>query len=157
MGLLGRYMSERDMRLINSFNAELLGDIIQTLVIIYKMSSDQTPINLYGENDPNAGKQFYPGIEMTALIERDENLTEQDDFGPDRKQGVVFKFREENLKLVNFFPEVGDIVEFNARYHEIDSVIQEQFLGGQPDKSFSIIVHAHYSRLSKLNLVNRQI
>ena len=156
MGLLGRWMSERDMKLINSINAELMGDMIQTLVILYKLSPDNTVTNIYGESSPESGKTFYPGIEMTALIERAEIGTDQDDFGPNRKQGVVFKFREKMLKEFNFFPEVGDIVEFNSRYHEIDNVVQEQFLGGIPEKSFSIITNTHYSRLSKLNLVNRQ-
>lgn len=155
MSLLGRYMSERDMKLIRSINAELMNDVLQTQVILYKMVPDITPTNIYGESKPDAAKVFYPGIEMTALIERADINTEQDDFGPTRKQDVVFKFLERALQLANFFPEVGDIVEFNARYHEIDNVVQEQFLGGIPEKSFSIIVNTHYSRLSKINLVNR--
>lgn len=156
MGLLGRWMSERDLRLIHSINAELMGEMIQTAVTLYKLVPGLTETNIYGESDPDQGKFFHPGIEMTALIERADINTEQDDFGPSRKQDVVFKFREKNLQLVNFFPQVGDIVEFNARYHEIDNVVQEQFLGGIPEKSFSIIVNTHYSRLSKLNIANRQ-
>jgi hypothetical protein len=156
MGLLGRWMSERDMRFIHSINAELLGEMIQTEVFLYKLAPDITNTNIYGESKPEEGKMFYPGIEMTCHIDRAEIGTEQDDFGPTRKQDVVFKFREKMLRLVNFFPEVGDIIEFNARYHEIDNVVQEQFLGGIPEKSFSIIVNTHYSRLSKLNVVKRQ-
>jgi hypothetical protein len=154
MGLLGRWMSERDLKLINSISAELMGDVLQTEVILYKLCPDATKTNIYGEGAE--GKTFYSGIEMTALIERADIGTEQDDFGPNRKQDVVFKFREKNMRLVNFFPEVGDIVLFNERYHEIDNVVQEQFLGGIPEKSFSLIVNTHYSRLSKLNVVERQ-
>ena len=44
-----------------------------------------------------------------------------------------------------------------GRYHEIDNIVQEQFLGGISDKSLSIIVNTHYARLSKLSLVNRQV
>ena len=156
MGLLGRYMSERDMKLIRSFNAELMNDIIQTEVVLYKMVPDSTKTNIYGESSPESGKVFYPGLPMTALIERADIGTEQDDFGPNRKQDVVFKFLERALQLANFFPEVGDIIEFNARYHEINNVVQEQFLGGIPEKSLSIIANTQYSRLSKLNLVERQ-
>jgi hypothetical protein len=156
MGLLGRYMSERDIRLINSINFELMEDVIQTEVVVFKLVPDATVINIYGENSPNSGKSFYSGIEITALIDRADITTDQDDFGPNRKQDVVFKFMEKMLKHINFFPEVGDIIEFNARYHEIDNVVQEQFLGGIPEKSFSIICNTHYSRLSKLNMVERQ-
>jgi hypothetical protein len=60
------------------------------------------------------------------------------------------------LKQTNLYPENGDIVVFNERFHEIDNVEQEQFLGGVDDKSFSIICDTHYSRLSKLSMFDRQ-
>ncbi len=157
MGLAGRFFSERDLRMINSLNGELMGDIIQTEVTIYKVAVNDIKTNVYGEADQQSGGiTFYPGVEVTALVQREDILTEYSEFGPDRKQDVVFKFRENVLKDVNIFPQLGDIIEFNSRYHEIDNVVQEQFLGGQPDKSHSIIVNTHYSKLSKLNLVNRQ-
>lgn len=156
MGLKGRYFSERDMNFIHSINAELMGDIIQTEVTIYKMVADVTQTNIYGESKASVGKTYYPGIEITAIIDRAEIATDVDDFGPNRKQNVVFKFREKMLKLINFFPQTGDLVLFNERYHEIDNVVQEQFLGGIDDKSFSIIVNTHYSRLSAIDLVIRQ-
>lgn len=156
MGLKGRFFSARDINLINSFNGELMGDIIQTEVTLYKACADATSINIYGESKPSVGKQYFPGIEITALIDRGDISTDQDDFGPERKQNVVFKFREKMLKLLNFFPQTGDLVLFNERYHEIHDVAQEQFLGGVDDKSFSIIVNTNYTRLSKVDVVQRQ-
>jgi hypothetical protein len=156
MGLLGRYFSDRDMRLINSINRELLDEVIQTQVIIFKACADATPVNIYGESDTKTTKKFYPGLAISCFIDRGEISTEPDDFGPNRKQNVVFKFREFNLKEANLFPQTGDIIQFNERYHEIDDVAQEQFLGGIPDKSFSIICNTHYSRLSKVEIVERQ-
>jgi len=61
------------------------------------------------------------------------------------------------LQLINIYPEVGDVIQFNERYHEIDNVVQEQFLGGIDSKSHSIIVNTHYARISKLSLVERQV
>lgn len=141
---------------MNSFNGELMGDIIQTEVTLFKMVASVTETNIYGESKASVGKQYYPGIEITALIDRAEIATDADDFGPDRKQNVVFKFREKMLKEINFFPETGDLVLFNNRYHEIDDIAQEQFLGGVDDKSFSIILNTHYTRLSAIDLVERQ-
>lgn len=156
MGLKGRFFSIRDMNLMHSLNGELMGDIIQTEVTIFKISADVTTTNIYGEVKSSVGKQYFPGIEITALIDRSEIATDADDFGPERKQNVVFKFREKMLKEINFFPQTGDLVMFNERYHEVDNVVQEQFLGGIDDKSWSIIVNTHYSRLSKIELVQRQ-
>jgi hypothetical protein len=157
MGLAGRFFSARDLRVINSFNGELMGNIIQTEVTIYKVAVDSTKTNVYGEADQQSGGlTFFPGVEITALIDRADITTDYSEFGSDRKQDVVFKFRENMLKLINLFPQNGDVIEFNSRYHEIDNVVQEQFLGGISDKSHSIICNTHYSKLSKLNLVERQ-
>ena len=156
MSLLGRYFSVRDLKLVNSFNGELMGDIIQTEILIYKMAPSEMVTNIYGESSPETGKLFYPGVEVTCFVDRADIDTTYDDFGSDRNQTVVFKFRENMLKLVNVYPENGDIIRFNERYHEIDNVVQEQFLGGIEDKSHSIIVNTHYSRLSKLSFVERQ-
>ena len=157
MGLAGRFFSERDLRVVNSWNAELMGDVIQTEVTIYKVCVDATKTNVYGEADQQSGGlTFYPGVEITALIQREDIITDYSEFGSDRKQDVVFKFRENMLKKTNLFPQIGDVILFNERYHEIDNVVQEQLLGGIADKSHSIICNTHYSKLSKLNLVNRQ-
>lgn len=154
--LRGRFFSTRDLKVINSFNSELMGDVIQTEIILYKMAADQTKTNIYGESDPNTGKMFYPGVEVTCLIDKADIDTPFDEFGPDRNQSVVFKFRENMLKLVNIYPEIGDIIKFNNQFFEANNIVQMQFLGGIEDKSHSIIVNTIYSRLSSLNFVERQ-
>jgi len=144
--LRGRYFSARDINFINSINAELMGDIIETLVTVFKIAASETKVNLYGESAPSEGKTFYPGIDISCLIDRGDISGEDEGFGPDRDQTVVFKFREKMCQQVNFFPQIGDIVFFNDRY-----------LGGQDTKSHSFICNTHYSRLSKLNIFERQV
>lgn len=152
----GRYYSARDRKFISSINGELFSDMVQTLVILYKIAPTETITNVYGETDQANGKFYFPGIEITSLINRGDITTEEEKFGPDRKQNPVFNFREDMLKQVNFYPQLGDLILFNDRYHEVDNVQREQFLGGQPNKSLSIICTTHYTRLSKINLVDRQ-
>ena len=156
MALFGRYFSQRDINLVNQFNAELMRDIIETLVVLFKIAPNETNTNIYGETVAAEGKSFYPGVELSSLIDRGDISTDDEGFGPDRDQSVVFKFRELSLKDASFYPEVGDLILFNDRYHEVDNVVQEQLLGGQSNKSHSIICNTHYSKLSKINLVNRQ-
>jgi hypothetical protein len=93
---------------------------------------------------------------LSCLVQREDINTENQGYGPDRKQDIVYRFRERDCITTNYFPEIGDLVLYNERYYEIDNVVQEQFLGGHPDKSWSLIVNTHYTRLSKLNLVERQ-
>ena len=152
----GRYFSEQDIALINSISDELLGDIIQTEVSILRVCPDQTKINVYGESSPTSGKMYFPAVDIIAIVDRADISTDADDFGPERKQNVAFKFMEKDLEKINLFPQTGDLVLFNDRYHEIDDVVQEQFLGGIPEKSFSIIVNTHYTRLSTTDIITYQ-
>jgi len=69
--LRGRYFSARDINFINSINAELMGDIIETLVTVFKIAASETKVNMYGESAPSEGKTFYPGIDISCLIEKD--------------------------------------------------------------------------------------
>ena len=80
---------------------------------------------------------------------------EFDDFGPNRNQDHVFKMREKMLRQLEFYPEIGDVVSWNDRYYEIDNVIQEQLLGGQAEKSHSIICNSHYTKYTSLNIMER--
>jgi hypothetical protein len=155
MGLKGRYFSARDLKMVAQFNAELMGDIIENLVYIYKISPNETKTNIYGETSSESGKWYLPAIQMSVLVERSDMTAEYDDFGPNRSQTHIFKMREKMLKEVNFYPEIGDIVFWNDRYYEIDNVVQEQLLGGQADKSHSIICNAHYTKISSLNVIER--
>lgn len=155
MSTFGRFFSERDLRLINSINAEFMGDILEAYVICFKIAAAHTSVNIYGESSPAEGKSFYAGVELTALTERSDPSTEDEGFGPDREQGTIFKFRENTCRDANYYPEVGDVILFNNKYFEINNIVREQLLGGQPEKSHSIICNAHYTRLSKLNIIER--
>lgn len=152
MGLRGRYFSSRDLKMIGSFNAELMGDIMEVLVDIFKVSPSETVTNVYGETSSETGKIYLPAIRLSVIVDRPEMIAIADDFGPDRNQNHVFKFREAMCRLKNYYPTIGDIVFWNDRYYELDNVVQEQLLGGQTDKSLSIICNAHYTKLSKLNI-----
>jgi hypothetical protein len=155
MGLRGRYFSQRDLNLVSQFNAELMGDIVEVLIQVFKISPTETKTNIYGETAAETGKWYMPAIQISSLVERADMTAEYDDFGPSRNQDYIFKMREKMLKQVNFYPEIGDIVLFNDRYYEIDNVVQEQLLGGQPDKSHSIICNGHYTKITSLNVLER--
>jgi hypothetical protein len=155
MGLKGRYFSQRDLNLVNQFNAELMGDIVEVLIQIFKISPTETKTNIYGETAAETGKWYMPAIQISSLVERADMTAEYDDFGPSRNQDYVFKMREKMLRQINFYPEIGDVIYFNDRYYEIDNVVQEQLLGGQPDKSHSIICNGHYTKITSLNVLER--
>lgn len=155
MGLRGRYFSQRDLNLVAQFNGELMGDIIENIIDIFKISPSETKTNIYGETAAETGKWYFPAIKISALVERAEMSTEMDDFGPSRSQTHIFKMREKMLRQLEFYPEIGDIIAWNDRYYEVDNIVQENLIGGQPDKSHAIICNAHYTKITSLNVLER--
>ena len=153
--LKGRYFSTRDLNMINSLNGELMGNIIENIIDIFKISPSETKTNIYGETAAETGKWYFPAIKISALVERADMATSYDDFGPNRNQDYVFKMREKMLRQLEFYPEIGDIIAFNDRHYEINSITQENLLGGQPDKSHAIICNGHYTKYTSLNILER--
>jgi hypothetical protein len=151
----GRYFSPRDFNLVHSFNSELLNDIVQTLVKIYKIAAEDTDTNIYGEANDSVGKMFYPGVDAECLIEFNDSTVNYEGFGPDKQKVVRFKFNERFMQQINLYPEIGDIIYWDDLYFEISNVIQEQYVGGQADKQLSIICETNLSRMSGLSITQR--
>ena len=66
------------------------------------------------------------------------------------------------LKNVELFVEVGDVIEYNGEWWEVDSVQENQYFGGKnPDYAFSgekwghnvsIIAATHLTRRSRIHI-----
>tara|TARA_Y100000287_G_scaffold140252_1_gene115005 strand:- start:906 stop:1367 length:462 start_codon:yes stop_codon:yes gene_type:complete len=150
----GRYFSRRDVRMMNSLNGELLSSIIEQTVVIYRIDAESTQENMYGES---LNKFYFDGIEIQCLVENDPESTVYEGFGPDVKKGTVFKFHQKLCEIKDIYPQIGDIVAWENAYFEIENVVENQFLGGQPEKNYSLLCNAHLSRNSKINLRERNI
>lgn len=150
----GRYYTRRDVRFMNSLNGELMLDIIEQLVVIFKINPNETQPNIYGES---TDKIYYPGLETTCLVESDPQSTLYEGFGPDVKKGTIFRFHQKLCELKKIYPEVGDVLLWENSYFEISNIVENQFLGGQPEKNYSFLCNAHMTRRSKLNITPRPI
>ena len=108
----------RDAGLVHKFNMELIADIIDTEVAIYKLSIQDTKTNLYNESDK---KIYHSPVKISALIDRQPQTYEGTEFGQDYTQVCNFGFIREYLKQYRIFVEVGDVIEFYGKlYDSID-------------------------------------
>ena len=97
-------------------------------------------------------KIYYHPLETTCLVESDPQSTLYEGFGPDVKKGTLFRFHQKLCEIKKYYPEVGDIVLWENTYFEISNIVENQFLGGQPEKNYSLICNAHMTRKSKINI-----
>lgn len=144
----------RDMLFFNSINDELLNHIIQTPVIMYKVSTE-TESNIYGESTE---KIYTEGIKIGALVTQDDQVTDSSEgFGPIIDQTLTVALHREMLESKSYYPEIGDIIEWNESYWEINGIVENQLLGGQIYKNYSIVVTANMVSRDKLNIENLRV
>ena len=148
------FVPQKEVNLINDMNEELIDEIVGQSVDVYKVNIENTDENVYGESTT---KYYDVGFRVNCLILFNEPEVLQDDFGSDLRGDIEMYFQRENLSSgsLNFFPEIGDIVDWNEQYWEINSVVEPQLIAGHPNYKHSINAKAHRSRLSSLQIEER--
>jgi|TARA_R110001583_G_scaffold16711_12_gene68337 hypothetical protein len=148
------FIPQKEFDLINQLNEELIDEIIGQSVDIYKVNIDNTDENLYGESTT---KYYDVGFRVNCLIQYNEPEITQDEFGTDLNSSVEMYFQRENLSSgsLNFYPETGDIVDWNDYYWEINGTTEPQLFAGHPAFKHQIKATAHRARLSSLQIEER--
>jgi len=68
-----RFVTDRDFNLFQHFNREIMNNIVDVDVILYKISMDTTTVNLYGEATEKAR---YTGVELKSLVKYKKNIAD---------------------------------------------------------------------------------
>ena len=148
------FIPQKEFDLINSMNEELIDELVGQSVDIYKVSVDNTNENVYGESTT---KYYEVGFRVNCLILYNEPEIVQDEFGADNDTSIEMYFQRENLASgsLNFYPEMGDIVDWNDIYWEINGTTEPQLFAGHPNFKHNIVATAHRSRMSSLQIEER--
>ena len=146
------FVPQKEINLIDSMNEELIDNIIGQTVDIYKINVENTNENIYGESST---KYYDKGFRVNCLIQFDEPEINLDEFGTDVNATIEMYFHRTTLVEANFFPEVGDIIDWNGFYWEMNGVTEPQLFAGNPDFKHNIVAAAHRSRLSTLQIEER--
>ena len=148
------FIPQKEFDLINSMNEELIDELVGQSVDIYKVNVENTNENLYGESTT---KYYDIGFRVNCLIDFTEPEIVQEEFGADLNSNITMYFQRENLASgsLNFYPEMGDIVDWNDFYWEINGTTEPQLFAGHPNFKHNIVATAHRSRLSSLQIEER--
>ena len=148
------FIPQKEFDLLNQMNEELIDEIVGQSVDIYKVNVEKTDSNLYGES---TAKYYDIGFRVNCLIEYAAPEINQDEFGSDLNSNITMFFQRENLASgsLNFYPENGDIVDWNDYYWEINGTTEPQLFAGHPAFKHQIKATAHRSRLSSLQIEER--
>ena len=153
--------SNRDFDLFVSVNRELIKDIIEQEVLYYKLSIADTSVNIYGEA---LQKTYLEAVKLNCLITRGDQVYDVDEFGPDLGREASFAFIRQDLVDSSLVPEVGDIIQWQNDFYEVDSVRENTlFLGRNKDynlsghasgfgSSVSITVDCHLTRADRVGI-----
>ena len=146
------FVPQKEVNFIDAINEELIDEIIGQTVDIYKIEVDDTDVNLYGESSV---KYFKAAFRVNCLIEFEEPETTLDELGSDYDAKIGMFFHRTTLKEANFYPEIGDIIDWNKHYFEVNSVVEPQLIAGHQDYRHSIQANAHRVRHSALQIEER--
>lgn len=157
MSLFGK---EQDITFIQGINRELINDVLDLAVDIYKTDVKSTKANIYGET---IQKVYEQAVRVKCLIEVDDQEWSRNEAILDVNQKATYSFLRHELRThADLVIEVGDIFHWNDIYWEVDSVVQNKLLFGKDpdfDKSekdtgdnFAVICSTHQTRRDKVTI-----
>ena len=147
-----KFLQTRDIEFFKSIARELVDDVVQNTIVLFKINMNETKVNIYGEA---MNKTWYPGVEVFALVDKEPESVRYEGFGSETDQNVTFKLDRWMLEEKGIYPEIGDIINWNDGYFEVDNTNEIQFIGGSPDNSFSIVCETFMVSKSTLNIEER--
>jgi hypothetical protein len=147
-----KFVSDRDVSFFKGIARELVDDVIQNALVLFKINLNETKINIYGES---MNKTWYAGVEVFGLIDKEPETTTYEGFGADRNQSITFKLDRWMLEEKNIYPEIGDVIFWNEAYFEIDNTNEIQLVGGQTYNNFSVVCSTFMVSKSSLNIEHR--
>ena len=157
--------SSRDFDLLVNINRELLKDIVEQEILIYKLNIADTSTNLYGEA---LQKTYLEPVKFNCLITRGDQVYDVDEFGIDLGREATFALLKRDLEDIQLVPEVGDIVMWHEDYYEVDNLTENQlFYGRNKDyniertagygSSISLVLNCHLTRADRVGIARQRL
>jgi len=121
----------RDVSLIRHLNRELINKIINTEIILYKLSVKDTPVNIYGES---SRRVYYNPMKFNCLIERESKESGPNDEYTNYTRNATFAFLRDDLKDKDVRVAAGDVIKWDEEFYEVNKTSNgDLWTGRNPD------------------------
>jgi hypothetical protein len=150
----GYFISDQDFETIQQFNEEFVREVVEVVVRFYKMDVDRTKATFRGETAPE-GKEYSRVIELETLVVPEDQQTDDGEFTYDVDRTANFGFQRERLKEKDFYPQRGDLIEWDEEFFEIENVVDNELLGTKYFYRHSIVCDSHRVRVSNTDLIDK--
>jgi hypothetical protein len=153
--------SKRDFNTLVGINRELINKVLEQEVLVYKIHLESTRDNVYGEAPE---KMYFTPVKINCIVLREDQDMNNDIGVLDMTRAATYSFLREDLKTRNIVLEVGDIIECEKTYYQVDTIKENQFFLGKNSEyhltedgkkyggSFSIIAECHLTKQTKLGI-----
>jgi len=148
----GFFISDQDFEMIQHYNEEFVNDVVEVLVRFYQIDLDATGSTFRGET-ARQGKTYSRDVEVHSLVVPEDQEIDDSEYTFDVNRDVQFGFQREVLKDKQFYPQRGDIIEWDEEFFEIRNVVDNELLGTKFFYRHSIVCDTHRVRDSNIELV----
>ncbi len=144
-----RVFAQQDFQTILGLNTELINNIIDTPVLIYKLVINKSKPNIYGEATK---KVYYTPVLVPCIFSRVNTVSVEKVGTIDIEQQSQFAFLRQQLINQNIYPERGDVIEYDNSYYEIENAIEVQLFAGQVAYNLQVLCDTHLMRTEPTQL-----
>lgn len=124
-----KYITTRELDLIDSWSRELIQDVVRQEVIYYAISYEDSRV--HDVYDEAVVKQWLSPIRINARVEFDQTATATEGGTLDSTYSITVQLHPEECRERNLSPREGDFLEYGQVIFEITSVLLSQPAFGQ--------------------------
>lgn len=124
-----KFITTRELRLIDSWSRELIQDVSQQEVIYYAISSEQSSV--HDVYDEAILKEYLQPVRINARVSFDQGAAVAAGGALDSSYTLSVQLHSEECRERNIAPREGDFLEYGQVVFEITTVSHSQPVFGQ--------------------------
>lgn len=124
-----KFITRRELDLIDSWNRELIQGVVQQEIIYYAISYEDSRV--HDVYDEAVQKEYLRPVRINARVEFNQTATKSGRGSLDASYSMVVQLHADECRERNLLPREGDFIEYGQVIFEITTVGNAQPVFGQ--------------------------